>query len=132
MGYKRIAILFFSLALMLGAAVVSASAQHHYYRVYRPVAVRPYWGFGYGWRDPFWSSWNYDPYYYDPVYRAQVDRYNLQNDVSSARKKIAKDREKYAKDGYIDSKEQEKLMKDQQKYQEKVAKLNRYNRDYRY
>jgi len=94
------------------------------------VIVRPYFGFGYGWRDPFWNSWNYDPYFYDPVYRAEVDRYNLQNDVSSARKKIAKDREKYAKDGYIDPKEQEKLMKDQEKYQEKVAKLDKYNRDH--
>jgi len=126
MGYKRIAILFFTMILMLGAAVVNASAQRYYYRVYRPVVVRPYFGFGYSrWHDPFW----YDPYYYDPVYRAEVDRYNLQNDVASARKKIAKDREKYAKDGYIDPKEQEKLMKDQEKYQEKVAKLNRYNRD---
>jgi hypothetical protein len=128
MGYKRIAILLFSLVLMLGAGVVSASAQRHWHG-HRAVIVRPYFGFGYGWRDPFWNSWNYDPYFYDPVYRAEVDRYNLQNDVSSARKKIAKDREKYAKDGYIDPKEQEKLMKDQEKYQEKVAKLNRYNRD---
>jgi hypothetical protein len=115
---------------MLGAAVMSANAQRRYYRVYRPVVVtRPYWGFGYGWRDPFWSSWNYDPYFYDPYYREQVDRYNLQKDAADARKKIAKDREKYYKDGYIDPKEQEKLMKDQEKYQEKVAKLNRYNRD---
>src|SRR5690348_6933414 len=117
MGYKRIAILLFSLVLMLGAAVVSASAQR-YYRVYRPVVVRPYWGWGWGYN----SLWN-DPYYYDPYYREQVERHNLQSDVSSARKKIAKDREKYAKDGYVDPKEQEKLMKDQQKYQEKVAKL---------
>jgi hypothetical protein len=125
MGYKRIAILLFSLVLMLGAGVVSASAQRHWHGN-RAVIVRPYFGFGYArWHDPFW----YDPYYYDPVYRAEVDRYNLENDVSSARRKIAKDREKYAKDGYLDPKEQEKLMKDQEKYQEKVAKLNRYNRD---
>ena len=129
MGYKRIAILLFTLVLMMGAAVVSASSQVRYYRVYRPVVVRPYygWGWGYGYN----RLWN-DPYYYDPIYRARVDRYNLENDVSSARKKIAKDREKAYKDGYIDPKEQEKLIKDQQKYQDKVAKLNRYNRDYRY
>ncbi|HEY2847738.1 MAG TPA: hypothetical protein VGI80_07965 [Pyrinomonadaceae bacterium] len=126
MGYKRIAILLFSLFLMLSAAVVTASAQRHY-RVYRPVVVRPYWGFGWG-----YNSFYNDPYYYDPYYRERVDRYNLQSDVSSARKKVAKDREKAYKDGYIDPKEQEKLMKDQQKYQEKVAKLNQYNRDYRY
>jgi hypothetical protein len=126
MGYKRIAILLFSLVLMLSAAAVSASAQR-YYRVVRPVIIRPHygWGFGYGYH----SFWN-DPYYYDPVYRDYRDRYYLQSDVSSARKKITKDREKYAKDGYIDPKEQEKLMKDQQNYQEKVAKLNRYNRDH--
>jgi len=125
MGYRRIAIFLFSLILMLSAAVVSASAQRHYYRVYRPVVVRPYWGWGWGYN----SLWN-DPYYYDPYYRERVDRYNLQSDVSSARKKIAKDREKYSKDGYIDPKEQEKLMKDQQEYQEKLARLNRYNRDH--
>ncbi|MFL6373170.1 MAG: hypothetical protein ACJ73D_00750 [Pyrinomonadaceae bacterium] len=112
---------------MLSAAVVSASAQRHYYRVYRPVVVRPYWGFGWG---PSWgygSYWN-DPYYYDPVYREQYERYYLQKDVSDARKKLAKDREKYSKDGYIDAREQEKLMKDQQEYQERVARLNRYSR----
>ena len=114
---------------MLGAAVVSASAQVRYYRVYRPVAVRPYWG----WANP-WRSWYYDPfydpYYYDPAYREYRDRYYLQHDVSDARKKIAKDREKYMKDGYIDAKEQEKLMNDQRKYQEKVAKLERFNREH--
>ena len=128
MGYKRIAILFFTLVLMLGAAVVSASAQRGFHRIYRPVVVRPYWGFGYGWHDPFWSWYN-DPYYSDPVYREQYDRYYLQKDASDARKKIAKDREKYSKDGYIDPKEQEKLIEDQRKYQEKVAKLDKYNRN---
>lgn len=125
MGYKRIVILFFSLFLMLSAAAVSASAQRVYYRVYRPVVVRPYWGWGSGYN----SLWN-DPYYYDPYYRKQRDRYYLQHDVSDARKKIARDRDKYAKDGYIDPKEQERLMRDQQKYEEKVAKLNRFNRDH--
>ena len=129
MGYKRIAILFFSLVLMLGVSVMSASAQRHWRGGRSVMVTRPYWGFGYGWRDPFWSSWNYDPYFYDPYYREQVDRYNAQKSVADARRKIAKDREKYARDGYIDPKEQEKLMKDQEKYQEKVAKLNRYNRD---
>jgi hypothetical protein len=110
---------------MLGAAVVSASAQHHFVRVYRPVVVRPYWGWGWG-----YNSFYNDPYYYDPAYREYRDGYYLQSDVSSARKKLAKDREKYYKDGYIDPKEQEKLMKDQQNYQEKVAKLNSYNRNH--
>ena len=125
MGYKRIAILLFSLILMLGAGVVSASAQRHFHRFYRPVIVSPYWGWGWGYN----SFWN-DPYWYDPVYREQYERHSLQSDVSSARKKLAKDREKYSKDGYIDPKEQEKLMKDQEKYQEKVAKLDRFNRDH--
>lgn len=122
---KRIAILLFSLILMLGAAIMSANAQRRVYRVYRPV-VRPYWG----WHDPFYRSWYYDPYYYDPAYREYRDRYYLQKDVSDARKKIAKDREKYMKDGYIDAKEQEKLMDDQRKYDERVAKLDKYNRDH--
>jgi len=125
MGYKRIAILLFTLVLMLGVAVVSASAQRGFHRVYRPVIVRPYWGWGWGYN----SLYN-DPYYYDPYYRERVDRYNLQSDVSSARKKVAKDREKYSKDGYIDPKEQEKLAKDQEKYQEKIARLNSYNRNH--
>ena len=125
MGYKRIAILLFTLVMILGAAVVTASAQRGFHRVYRPVVVRPYWGFGWGYN----SYWN-DPYYYDPAYRDYRDRYYLQSDVSSARKKIAKDREKYSKDGYIDPKEQEKLMDDQRKYDEKVAKLERYKRDH--
>ncbi|MBV9243115.1 MAG: hypothetical protein JO314_14040 [Acidobacteria bacterium] len=107
---------------------MSASAQRRYYRVYRPVVVSPYWGWG-GWGYNRW--WN-DPYYYDPAYREQVDRYNLQRDASDARKKVAKDREKYAKDGYITPKEQEKLAKDRQKYDEKVAKLNKYNRQHSY
>lgn len=129
MGYKRIAILFFSLVLMLGVGVMTASAQRHYYRVYRPV-VRTHFGFGYGWHDPFWSSYYYDPYYYDPYYREQVDRYNHQKDVADARRKLAKDREKYGSDGYVDAKEQEKLMKDQQKYREKVEKLNKFDREH--
>ena len=127
MGYiRRIAILL-SLVVMIGAAAMTVSAQRYSYRVYRPV-VRPYWGY----YDPFWRSYRYDPfydpYYYDPAYREYRDRYYLQKDVSDARKKIAKDREKYMKDGYIDPKEQEKLLSDQRKYSERVAKLNEYNR----
>ena len=109
---------------------MTASAQRHWHGHRTVIVTRPYWGFGYGWRDPLWSSWNYDPYFYDPVYREQSDLYNHQKDVADARKKISKDREKYAKDGYIDPKEQEKLIKDQQKYQENVAKLNKFNREH--
>jgi hypothetical protein len=112
---------------MIGAAAMTASSQTRVYRVYRPV-VRSHWG----WYDPFWRSNYYDPfydpYYYDPAYREYRDRYYLQKDVNDARKKISKDREKYMKDGYIDPKEQEKLLKNEQKYRERVAKLNEYER----
>jgi hypothetical protein len=128
---KRIAVLFFSLVFILGVAAMTASAQRRVYRVYRPVVVRPHWGWnsglwGRGWGyDPF-----YDPYFYDPYLREQRERYYKQKDVSDARKKVAKNREKYLKDGYIDPREQEKLMDDQRKYDEKVAKLNKFNREH--
>ncbi|HEV7700384.1 MAG TPA: hypothetical protein VGO43_09165 [Pyrinomonadaceae bacterium] len=116
---------------MLGVAEITASAQRRGYRVSRPVIIRSHWG----WNNGFWGrGWGYDPFYdpyfYDPYLREQRDRYYKQKDVSDARKKVAKNREKYLKDGYIDPKEQEKLMDDQRKYAEKVAKLDKFNRDH--
>jgi hypothetical protein len=126
---KRIAVLFFSLLLMVGAAVTSVEAQRRAYRVYRPV-VRPYWG----WHDPFWGSRRYDPfydpYYYDPAYREYRDRYYLKKDVANARRDLAKNREKYMKDGYIDPKEQEKLAKAERKYRERLAKLQKFDQEH--
>jgi len=127
-GKKVIAILFSAFVFVMSFAVFGSQAEaQRVVRVYRPI-VRPYY---WGMRDPFWrSSLWYDPYMYDPYLREQRDRYYLQKDVKDAEKKIAKDREKYMKDGYIDPKEQEKLLEDQRKYNDRLAKLQKFDRDH--
>jgi hypothetical protein len=127
---KVIAILFSAFVFVMSFALSSTEVQaQRVVRVYRPI-VRPYYH-SWGWRDPFWrSSWLYDPYMYDPYLREQRDRYYLQKDVKDAQKKIAKDREKYMKDGVIDAKEQEKLLSAERKYNERLAKLEKFNRDH--
>jgi hypothetical protein len=131
---KIAAISFLGAIFMLGLVVSDASAQtRRVYRVYRPVVVRPYYsGFGWGWNRPFWgmNSWWYDPYEYDPYLREQRDRYYKEKDVKDAQRKIEKNRAKYLKDGVIDAREQEKLQGDYRKYQEKVAKLQKFNREH--
>lgn len=128
---KKIAIFTLLLTFFVGMYVASAEAQTNTNkRIRRPIIVRNYY-----YRDPFWSSryWGYDPFYdpyfYDPYLRAQRDRYYKQKDVKDKAKKLREDREKYARDGVIDAKEQEKLLKRQRDYAKAVNKLNEFNRD---
>jgi hypothetical protein len=124
---KRSIALISLVAAIFAAGVVTVDAQYRGRRVI--VVHRPVWHRGfyrpYGFYDPF-----YDPYFYDPYLRAQREKYYLQQEVKDKRKDLAKHQEKYRSDGYISPKEQEKLMKDRQKYAKAVAKLNKYNRDY--
>jgi hypothetical protein len=122
---------FIALLSLMGAIVavgaLRSDAQVHGRRII--VVHRPIWHGGfyrpYGFYDPF-----YDPYFYDPYLRAQREKYYLQREVKDKRKDLAKHQEKYRADGYISPKEQEKLMKDRQKYAKAIEKLNKYNRDY--
>ena len=125
-GYMRYTKVFLTIAfaiLMLGGAFASnTSAQTRRIVVYRPVYVRPYWGWGY--YDPFWYQM-----YETPYQRYQEERYYAVSDVRSKEKSLRKHREKYARDGYLDPKEQEKLAKDVRKLaraRERLAELNRY------
>ena len=130
MRYRKIAIFSLVLTFLLGVYVASAEAQRRVYVVRRPVVVRHYWG------DPFWGSrygWYndpfYDPYFYDPYLRLQREKYYKEKAVKDASKKLQKDRQKYAADGVIDAKEQEKLYKRQRDYAKAVEKLNKFNND---
>jgi hypothetical protein len=91
----------------------------YYHRYYDPF-----------WRGTLWDPyyWN-DPYYSDPYLWERRTRYYKEKAVRDARRKLAKNREKYAADGYLTPKEREKLAKSQRKYSKAVASLNKYNRD---
>jgi hypothetical protein len=106
--------------MLLGAFVVASSAQTYVYR--RPVIVRHY--------DPLWRGTLWDPYwgwgYHDPFYWQMREQYYDKKAASDARAKLAKDREKYYADGYLDPKEAEKLAKDQHNYDKAIQRLNKY------
>ena len=115
----RFALIISALVVFYGAAAVTeANAQSVIYR--RPVLVHRYY-------NPFYRGTLWDPYWYrynDPFYWRMREEYYDRKAVSDAQKKLAKDRQKFAKDGYIDAKEAEKLAKDQQKYYKAVRRLN--------
>src|SRR5436190_23133729 len=105
---KKLVLLLFAIMMLLGAFVVASSAQGRYYR--RPVIIRHY--------DPFWRGTLWDPYWgvRDPFYWDMRREYYDKKAVSDAQRKLAKDREKFYADGYLDPKEAEKLAKDQRDY----------------
>jgi hypothetical protein len=115
--------------IFMGAAAINTTAQRRVYR--RPVIVRSY-----GFHHPFWgrSLWGSpfygDPYWNDPYVWEMRERYYKEKDVRDAARNLEKDRAKYSKDGVIDAKEQEKLMKARRKYNEKVASLQKFRREH--
>ena len=125
MTLKRLFLtLVFAFIFSAGAFVSSSQAQTRRIVVYRPVYVRPYWGWGWRSYDPFWADM-----YKTPYERYLEDRYYAQSNLRNKEKDLRKHREKYARDGYIDPKEREKLAKDQRKLaeaRERVARLSRY------
>lgn len=128
---KRIGILFSAIILLMTAMVINSDAQRRARFVSsgsRPIIVRSF-GFGH----PFWYSRYYDPFYdpyfYDPYLRAQREKYYREEAVRDARKKVNKDQQKYASDGYLTPEEREKMAKNQRKYREAVQKLNDYYRN---
>lgn len=123
---KRIIAIISFMAFLFVLGAINTPAQRHGGHGRVIVVQRPFFHRGF-WGDPYGF---YDPYYYDPYLQAQREKYYLQHDVNDKRKNLAKAREKYGSDGYLSPKEQEKLAKDQEKYSEAVAKLNKYNRDY--
>ena len=130
---KRFLTILFAMFMFTGALVVSAQAQTRTVIVRRPVVVqrvdRPYWRS---------ASWGHSPFYYDPFYadlykspyeRYLEERYYATRELVGNQKELAKHREKYARDGVITPKEQKELaddVRDVQKAQQRLAKLNRY------
>jgi hypothetical protein len=121
---KKLVYFIFAIILLLSAYVVTSSAQTVYYR--RPVIIRHY--------DPFWRGTLWDPYWgwdrgygRDPFYYEMRQQYYDRKAVSDARRKLAKDREKFYADGYLDAKEAERLAKDQRDYDKAVDRLNRHS-----
>ena len=140
---KRIALSGLAVTLLTGMLVFSVSAQTRVTRVRTttslPTVVRRivYYPRYHRYYDPFWRGtlwdpyyYSYDPYFYDPYLSERRTRYYKEKAVRDARRDLAKAREKYGSDGYLTPKEQEKLAKKQRKYNEKVASLNKYNRNY--
>jgi len=126
MRYKKLFLtLVFALFLTAGAFFTTTNAQRRIV-VYRPVYSRPYLGWGFNrYYDPFWADM-----YKTPYERYMEERWYAQNDLSHHQKELAKDREKYARDGYITDKERRKLQKESEKLAEARARLARLNRNY--
>jgi hypothetical protein len=130
---RKLGVVFSAIIFLLGIMLFSASPAQAQTRrtvttrVYRPVIVRHYV------RDPFWySRWGfydpfYDPYFYDPYLRERRERYYKEKAVRDANRKWKKDREKYASDGILTAKERRKLAERQEKYHKAVRKLAKFN-----
>ena len=116
---KKFGMIVFSIILFVSAMATTAEAQRGFHR---PIIVRSHLFYG----DPFWG-WGYNPYWNDPYYWEQRQKYYDERSVSDASKKLSKDQAKYNADGYLTPKEQEKLAKDREKYDKAV---NRLHRDY--
>jgi hypothetical protein len=121
---KRSGLIISAIMVFLGSiAILPSTAEAQRRVIRRPVIVRHVY------RDPFWRGTLWDPYwgrgyYYDPYYREMREEYYERKAVSDAQKKLAKDREKFYADGYLDSKEAKKLRERQEKYSKAVAELN--------
>ena len=75
----------------------------------------------------FFDPYYYDPYFYDPFLRAQREKWYLQEDIKDKKKDLAKDQEKFNRDGFLTLEEKEKLAKDEEKLSKAIAKLNKLN-----
>lgn len=101
---KKIGLLASMAVLYFGIMVVSTSAQvrvglHFGRGYYRPPIVRRYYG------DPFRN------YGYNPC----AERYYDRESVGEAQERLQKDQYKFNSDGYLSSKELEKLAEDRRK-----------------
>jgi len=68
--------------------------------------------------------------YETPYQRYQEERYYAESNLRDKQKDLRKHREKYARDGYLTPKEQEKLAKDQRKLAEARERASQYRRYY--
>lgn len=114
---KKIGLFASAIILFVSAMAVNAEAQRGFHR---PIIVRSHVFLG----DPFWG-WGYNPYWNDPYYWEQRQRYDDQRSVRDAANKLSKDQQKYDADGYLTPKEQEKLAKDRRNYDRAVERLRR-------
>lgn len=132
-GLKRIAVILAVVVMLLGAFVVSTSAQRRVRSVnagtvYRPVIVRRVY-----WRRPFYHRYYdpfYDPYFYDPYLRERRERYYRERELRGNERELRKHREKYGRDGVITAKERRELDDDIRDVQKARAKLREFNRYY--
>lgn len=119
--------LVFALFLSAGAFVFSADAQTRtVYRpvvVYRPVYVRPYWGYRH--YDPFWRDM-----YKTPYERYLEDRWYARRELAGNQRELAKHRERYSADGVITAKERRELEDDIRDVQKARARLARLDGNY--
>jgi hypothetical protein len=119
--------LVFAFIFSAGAFVSSSQAQVRTVRtvvVYRPVYVRPYWGYRHYYYDPFWAD-----LYKTPYERYLEERYYAQRELQGDLRELAKHREKYGRDGMLTEKERRELaddVRDVAKARERLARLNRY------
>ena len=118
---KKIGLIFSAIILSVSALAINAEAQRRGF--HRPIIVRSHVFYG----DPFWGWGGHrnDPYWNDPFYWEQRQKYYDRQSVRDAEKKLSKDKEKYNADGYLTPKEQEKLDMDREKYDKAVVKLHR-------
>ena len=118
---KKLGLFISAIILFLSAMAINTDAQRRF-GFHRPIIVRSHAFLG----SPVWGwGWGYDPYWNDPYYWEQRQRYYDQQSVNDAGKKLRKDQQKYNADGYLTPKEQEKLAKDQEKYDKAVNRLHR-------
>jgi len=125
---KRILTAVFAIVLLIGSAVVSTSAQQRGTIIYRPVVVRPFYGYNRFWNrwyDPFWG----DPSFYDPYYRERQQRAYLQGAVKGNRRELQKHLEKYNKDGVITAKERAELEDDYRDVRRAEQRLEDFEND---
>ena len=131
---KNILTLAFVIVLLIGSAVISASAQSRgtVRVVRRPVIVRPY--YGYNW---YWNRWNrwHDPFYNDfyfndPYFYEQRRRYYLQEELNGDQRELEKHLKKYKADGVIIEKERKELDDDYSDIAKAKRKLAEFDRKY--
>ena len=128
-GKKFLTIAFAMFMLSVGFVYEASAQTRRVVTVRRPVIVRSY-----VYRDPFWRTRYYSPfydsYYTSPYMRYQEQRFALQSELAGNQRELEKHLRKYRADGVITEKERRELDDDYRDVARARQNLRNFTRYY--
>ena len=132
---KILSLIFATLMVVGGLAVSETSAQtNRGTSVQRPIVIRTVVRRNPFYRNRYWGSRFYDPfydsYYASPYLRTKDREYSLRSELAGNRRELEQHLEKYNADGVITAKEQRELDDDHKDVRNSEQKLRSFLRQY--